>query len=155
MRIRPLCYAGVLGSVSEDHASRAIRQARCSPEEAGLCEYDTLRSLRIAVLPRRPGSCSPRLSGRRRGVPTRRPPRSSSRRERASCARRTYSAAMHSGWLDPCALRTFDATGGPCSSRAACTVYGTVRVGRTKSGEQERVPPRPVPPRVERPSVPP
>ena len=53
MRIRPLCYAGVLGSVSEDHASRAIRQARCSPEEAGLCEYDTLRSLRIAVLPRR------------------------------------------------------------------------------------------------------
>ena len=52
MRIRPLCYA-VLGSVSEDHASRAIRQARCSPEEAGLCEYDTLRSLRIVVLPRR------------------------------------------------------------------------------------------------------
>ena len=53
MRIRPLCYAGVLGSVSEDHASRVIRQAPCSPEEAGLCEYDTLRSLRIAVLPRR------------------------------------------------------------------------------------------------------
>ena len=52
MRIRPLCYAGVLGSVSEDHASRAIRQARCSPEEAGLCEYDALRSLQIAVLPR-------------------------------------------------------------------------------------------------------
>ena len=47
MRIRPLCYAGVLGSVSEDHASRAIRQARCSPEEARLCEYDTLRSLHV------------------------------------------------------------------------------------------------------------
>ena len=54
MRIRPLCYAGVLGSVSEDHASRAIRRSSRGRPNAGVffgtCLLLLLKALVLCLL---------------------------------------------------------------------------------------------------------